>query len=36
MMEEAEMEETANRVLENQDEARRLYEQLYATKLRAF
>lgn len=36
MMEDAEMEETANRVLENQEEAKRLYEQLYATKLRTF
>ncbi len=36
MMEDAEMEETANRVLENQEEAKRLYEQLYATKLREF
>lgn len=36
MMDEAEMEETANRVLENQDEARKLYEQLYAAKLREF
>ena len=32
MMEDAEMEETANRVLENQDEAKRLYEQMYAAK----
>ena len=36
MMDDAEMEETANRVLENQDEAKRLYEQLYAEKLRTF
>jgi len=36
MMNDKEMEETANRVLENQDEAKRLYEQLYAEKLRAF
>jgi trigger factor len=36
MMEDAEMEETANRVLENQDEAKRLYEQMYAAKLRGF
>ena len=36
MMEDAEMEETANRVLENQEEAKRLYEQLYASKLRTF
>ena len=36
MMDDAEMEETANSVLENQDEAKRLYEQLYAEKLRTF
>lgn len=36
MMDDAEMEETANRVLENQEEAKRLYEQLYAAKLRDF
>ncbi|KAA3645984.1 MAG: hypothetical protein DWP98_10615 [Bacteroidetes bacterium] len=36
MMDEAELEETANRVLENQEEARRLYEQLYQLKLRDF
>jgi trigger factor len=36
MMEDAEMDETANRVLENQEEAKRLYEQLYAAKLREF
>lgn len=36
MMDEQEMEETANRVLENQDESRRLYEQLYQAKLREF
>ena len=36
MMDDKEMEETANRVLENQDEAKRLYEQLYAEKLRTF
>jgi trigger factor len=36
MMDETEMEETANRVLENQDEARKLYEQLYALKLRDY
>lgn len=36
MMDEAEMEDTANRVLQNQDEARRLYEQLYQLKLRDF
>jgi trigger factor len=36
MMDETEMEETAMRVLENQDEARKLYEQLYGLKLRDF
>lgn len=36
MMDDAEMEATANRVLENQEEAKRLYEQLYAAKLREF
>jgi trigger factor len=36
IMEDAEMDETANRVLENQEEAKRLYEQLYAAKLREF
>jgi trigger factor len=36
VMEDAELEETANRVLQNQDESRRLYEQLYQQKLRAF
>lgn len=36
VMEEAELEETANRVLQNQDESRRLFEQLYQQKLRAF
>lgn len=36
MMSDEEMEETANRVLQNQDESRRLYEQLYQAKLREF
>ncbi|MEQ8909049.1 MAG: trigger factor [Vicingaceae bacterium] len=36
MMGEEEIEATAKRVLENQDEARRLYEQLYSAKLRKF
>ena len=36
MMDDKEMEETAHRVLENQDESRKLYEQLYAGKLREF
>lgn len=36
MMDEKELEDTANRVLENQDEARRLYEQLYSAKLKEF
>jgi trigger factor len=36
MMDEQELEDTAKRVLENQDEARRLYEQLYSAKLREF
>lgn len=36
MMDDAEMEDTAKRVLENQDEARRMYEQLYSLKLRDF
>jgi len=36
MMGEEEIEATAQRVLENQDEARRLYEQLYSVKLRDF
>ncbi len=36
MMEDEEMTETANRVLQNQDEARRLYEQVYQLKLRDF
>lgn len=31
-----ELEDTAKRVLQNQDEARRLYEQLYSVKLRDF
>lgn len=34
LMPEEELEETANRVLQNQDESRRLYEQLYQLKLR--
>lgn len=34
LMEDKELEETANRVLQNQEEARRLYEQLYQVKLR--
>lgn len=36
MMDETEMGETALRVLENQDEARKLYEQLYSIKLKGF
>jgi len=36
LMDEKELEDTANRVLENQDESRRLYEQLYQLKLRDF
>ena len=36
MMDETELEDTANRVLENQEESRRLYEQLYQLKLRDF
>lgn len=34
LMEEEEMTETANRVLQNQEEAKRIYEQLYQLKLR--
>lgn len=34
MMSDEELEDTAKRVLENQDESRRLYEQLYSVKLR--
>jgi len=34
MMDENELEDTAKRVLENQDEARRLYDQLYQLKMR--
>ncbi|MEQ8625402.1 MAG: trigger factor [Vicingaceae bacterium] len=36
MMDDAALEDTANRVLENQDESRRLYEQLYQLKMREF
>lgn len=36
IMGEEELEDTAKRVLQNQDEARRLYEQLYSVKLRDF
>jgi len=36
MMDETELEDTANRVLENQEESRRLYEQLYQLKMRDF
>jgi len=33
-MEDSELTDTANRILENQDEARRLYDQMYQTKIR--
>jgi trigger factor len=36
MMDEEGLADTAKRVLENQDESRRLYEQLYQLKLREF
>ncbi len=36
MMDEEGLEDTAKRVLENQDESRKLYEQLYQVKLRSF
>ncbi|MBD98483.1 MAG: trigger factor [Verrucomicrobia bacterium] len=34
-MEDSELTDTANRILENQEEARRLYDQMYQTKMRA-
>ncbi len=36
LMDETELEDTAKRVLSNQDESRKLYEQMYQSKLRAF